>query len=93
MLWDHTVKGFGVRVHPSGRKVYIVKYWHHGRVVKKTIGPHGAISPAAARAHAAEIITAARTGRDPTGRDLREKDATGRGPRQAATAPSQKGRR
>ena len=89
MLWDHAVKGFGVRVHPSGRKVYIVKYRHHGRVVKKTIGPHGAIPPAAARAHAAEIITAARTGRDPTGRDLREKDATGRGvPRQAHTAPT-----
>ena len=69
MLWDHDVKGFGVRVHPSGRKVYIVKYRHHGRVVKKTIGPHGAIPPAAARARAAEIITAARTGRDLAGRD------------------------
>ena len=88
MLWDHTVKGFGVRVHSSGRKVYIVKYRHHGRVIKKTIGPHGAISPAAARAHAAEIITAARTGRDPAGRDLREKDAARRDPRQAATAPT-----
>ena len=73
MLWDRDIKGFGVRVHPSGRKVYLVKYRHHGRVVKKTIGPHGAISPAAARAYAAEIITAARTGRDPAGRDLRER--------------------
>ena len=73
MLWDRDIKGFGVRVHPSGRKVYLVKYRHHGRVVKKTIGPHGAIFPAAARACAAEIITAARTGRDPAGRDLRER--------------------
>ena len=70
MLWDDDIKGFGVRVHPSGRKVYVVKYGHHGRVVKKTIGPHGTISPAAARARAAEIVTAAKTGRDMMGRVL-----------------------
>ena len=68
MLWDDDIKGFGVRVHPSGRKVYLVKYRHHGRVVKRTIGPHGTISPAAARALAAEIVTAAKTGRDLMGR-------------------------
>ena len=70
MLWDQDIKGFGVRVHPSGRKVYLVKYRHQGRTIKKTIGPHGTIPPAAARARAAEIITAARTGRDLTGRVL-----------------------
>ena len=70
MLWDADIKGFGVRVHPSGRKVYLVKYRLDGRVIKKTIGPHGAIPPAAARARAAEIITAAMTGRDLTGRVL-----------------------
>ena len=70
MLWDTDIKGFGVRVHPSGRKVYLVKYRLDGRVIKKTIGPHGAIPPAAARARAAEIITAAMTGRDLTGRVL-----------------------
>ena len=70
MLWDDDIKGFGVRVHPSGRKVYLVKYRHHGRVIKKTIGPHGTVSPAAARARVAEILTAAWTGRDPMGRIL-----------------------
>lgn len=70
MVWDSDIKGFGVRVHPSGRKVYIVKYRDGGRVIKKTIGPHGAIPPAAARGRAAEIITAARTGRDLTGQVL-----------------------
>ena len=70
MLWDRDIKGFGVRVHPSGRKVYLVKYRHRGRVLKKTIGPHGAIPPAAARARAAEIITAVKTGKDLAGRDL-----------------------
>ena len=70
MVWDNDIKGFGVRVHPSGRKVYVVKYRHGGRVVKKTIGPHGTIPPAAARGRAAEIITAAWTGRDLTGKVL-----------------------
>ena len=60
---------------PSGRKTYIVKYRDRGRAVKVTIGPHGAISPAAARARAAEIVTAARTGKDLSGRDLRDSRA------------------
>ncbi len=70
MVWDSDIKGFGVRVHPSGRKVYVVKYRDGGRVIKKTIGPHDAIPPAAARGRAAEIITVARTGRDLTGQVL-----------------------
>ena len=73
-VWDRDIKGFGVRVHPSGRKVYLVKFRHRGRVVKKTIGPCGAVPPAAARARAAEIITAARTGKDLAGRDLRVRE-------------------
>ena len=66
------ITGFGVRVHPSGRKVYIVKYRHEGRAVKATIGPHGPITPAAARARAAEIVTLARTGRDLEGKTPRK---------------------
>ena len=60
VVWDDDIKGFGVRVHPTGRKVYIVKYRHEGRAVKATFGPHGPITPAAARARAAEIVTLAR---------------------------------
>ena len=65
VVWDDEIKGFGVRVHPTGKKVYIVKYRHKGKTVKTTIGPHGPIVPADARARAAEIITVARTGKDP----------------------------
>ena len=68
IFWDDDIKGFGVRVHPTGRKVYIVKYRHEGRAVKVTIGPHGPITPAAARAKAAEIVTLAKTGRDVAGK-------------------------
>ena len=38
VVWDDDLKGFGVRVHPSGRKVYIVKTRYRGRVIKMTIG-------------------------------------------------------
>ena len=68
VVWDDDIKGFGVRVHPTGRKVYIVKYRHQGRSVKVTIGPHGPVTPAAARAKAAEIVTLAKTGRDVAGK-------------------------
>ena len=44
VVWDDDIKGFGVRVHPSGKKVYIVKYRHRGRAVKTTIGPHGPVT-------------------------------------------------
>jgi len=68
VVWDDDIKGFGVRVHPTGRKVYIVKYRHEGRSVKVTIGPHGPVTPAAARARAAEIVTLAKAGRDLAGK-------------------------
>ena len=68
VVWDDDIKGFGVRVHPTGRKVYIVKYRHEGRSVKVTIGLHGPVTPAAARARAAEIVTLAKTGRDLAGK-------------------------
>ena len=69
VVWDDDLKGFGVRVHPTGRKVYIVKTRYRGRVIKMTIGPHGAVTPSYARVRAAEIITDARAGKNPTGRN------------------------
>ena len=70
VVWDDDqIKGFGVRVHPTGRKVYIVKTRYRGRVIKMTIGPHGAVTPSYARVRAAEIITDARAGKNPAGRN------------------------
>ena len=68
VVWDDDLKGFGVRVHPTGRKVYIVKTRYRGKPVKVTIGPHGAVTPADARTRAAEIVSDARAGKDPTAR-------------------------
>ena len=49
VVWDDDLKGFGVRVHPSGRKVFIVKTRHRGRVIKMTIGPCTVVSATYAR--------------------------------------------
>ena len=69
VVLDDDLKGFGVRVHPSGRRVYIVKTRYRGRVIKMTIGPHGAVTPSYARVRAAEIITDARAGKNLAGRN------------------------
>ncbi len=75
VVWDDDLKGFGMRVHPTGRKVYIVKTRYRGRPIKVTIGPHGTVTPAEARTRAAEIMSDARAGKDPAGWNGRNANA------------------
>jgi integrase len=63
--WDDELRGFGVRIWPSGRKVYLVMSRVKGRLRKITIGPHGPITAEKARVRAHEIISEAKAGRDP----------------------------
>lgn len=79
-LWDDELKGFGLRVWPSGRKVYIVKCRIKGRQRFITIGPHGPVTTEQARVRAFEILSEAKGGRDPA----KELD-------QARKAPTMKG--
>lgn len=79
-LWDDELKGFGLRVWPSGRKVYIVKCRIKGRQRFITIGPHGPVTAEQARVRAFEILSEAKGGRDPA----KELD-------QARKAPTMKG--
>lgn len=65
MYWDDELKGFGLRVWPSGRKVYMVMSRVKGRLRKITIGPHGPVTAEQARIRAHEIISEAKAGRDP----------------------------
>ena len=66
-LWDTDLKGFLLRVYPSGRKVYAVKC-RVGRVQHiYTIGEHGSPwSPDEARKSASEALQKARNGEDPS---------------------------
>lgn len=40
-IWDTAIKGFFLRVYPSGRRVYALKYRVAGRQMKHTLGEHG----------------------------------------------------
>jgi hypothetical protein len=34
-FWDRGIRGFGVRVYPSGRKMFTVRYCLHGKQLRK----------------------------------------------------------
>ena len=61
-LRDGRLRGFGVRVLPSGRKRFFVHCQHEGKRVWKTVGDFGAIGVDEARARAVEMLAAIRRG-------------------------------
>ena len=68
VYWDVGRPGFGVKVTPKGRKVFIVLYRAGGagsRLRKYTIGPYGRVTLHQARAVALRIFAARTEGRDP----------------------------
>ena len=68
VYWDAGLPGFGVKVTPKGRKVFLVMYRVAGagsRLRKYTIGPYGKVTLAMARGQAQKIFAARVDGRDP----------------------------
>ena len=68
VYWDAGLPGFGVKVTPKGRKVFLVMYRLAGagsRLRKYTIGPYGRVTLPMARAQAQKIFAARIDGRDP----------------------------
>jgi integrase len=79
-LWDSELKGFGLRIEPSGIKSFIVRYraGAGGRTAPKRfvgIGRYGALTPDQARRKAKEILGAAANGEDPAGTKAKERVA------------------
>ncbi len=67
-LWDDDLSGFGLKVTPADRKVYIVQYrlgGRKGRTRRVTIGQHGELTPTAARLEAKRLLGEVALGRDP----------------------------
>jgi integrase len=66
--WDQGCPGFGVKVTPKGRKVFVVLYRTAGagsQLRKFTIGPYGRVTLHQARVAAQKIFAARLEGRDP----------------------------
>jgi hypothetical protein len=69
-VWDGEIPGFGLRIEPSGQKVFIFRYRSgsggrkaHRRFVK--IGQYGVITPDQARAAAKRLLGEVARGNDP----------------------------
>src|SRR5229473_1811204 len=68
IYWDAGCPGFGVKVTPKGRKVFIVLYRTGGagsKLRKYTIGPYGRVTLHQARVAAQKVFAAKLDGRDP----------------------------
>ena len=65
MFWDRELAGFGVRVYPSGSKVYIVQTRGPEGSKRVTVGRHGVITANQARRRAAAAIVRIKAGEDP----------------------------
>ncbi len=60
--------GFGLKITPAARKVYLVQYrlgGRKGRTRRVTIGQHGELTPTAARTEAKRLLGEVAAGRDP----------------------------
>ncbi len=67
-LWDEELAGFGLKVTPTGRKVFLVQYrlgGRAGRTRRITLGTHGAITADQARSDAQSILRQMARGEDP----------------------------
>jgi integrase len=67
VYWDAACPGFGVKVTPAGRKVFVVLYRTGGagsRLRKYTIGPYGRVTLHQARVSAQKVFAAKLVGRD-----------------------------
>ena len=67
-LWDADLSGFGLKITPAGRKVYLIQYrlgGRRGRTRRITIGHHGELTPITARMEAKRLLGQVALGRDP----------------------------
>jgi integrase len=69
ILWDKRLKGFALRVEPSGAKSYIVRYrvggGRRGLLKQFKLGAHGKLTPEQARKEAGRRLAEAELGGDP----------------------------
>ena len=66
-IWDGELRGFGVRVKPSGLKTFLIQYRNaEGRTRRLVLGQYGALTPEGARDLARDKLAAVARGEDPS---------------------------
>jgi integrase len=78
-LWDDDLRGFGLRVYASGRRIFVVQYrlrgGRGGRTRRIVLGEYGKMTPDEARKRAAKVLAAADDGLDPAAERDKAKSA------------------
>jgi hypothetical protein len=67
-LWDDELAWFGLKITPTGRRVYLIQYrigGRKGRTRRITFGTHGVLTPHQARQEAKRLLGEVQVGRDP----------------------------
>src|SRR5256885_2415367 len=88
VYWDAGCPGFGIKVTPIGRKVFIVLYRTGGagsKLRKYTIGPYGRVTLHQARVAAQKVFAAKLEGRDPAAETRERKRRVVAGPLEGPT--------
>jgi Arm DNA-binding domain len=65
ILWDKSLRGFGVVAFRNGGKCYVAQYRKDGRSRRTRLGEHGRLTPEEARSEAKKVLGAVESGADP----------------------------
>ena len=71
VFWDRELPGFGVRVYPSGSKIYVAQSRGPSGIRRVSLGRHGEITAEEARKQAAAAVARIKQGEDPVARPLK----------------------
>ena len=77
VFWDRELTGFGVRVYPSGGKVYVAQARGPSGPKRVTVGRHGVLGAEQARQRAALVIARVKAGESPVPEPLAAKRTAG----------------